>query len=93
MRIYGFYNGVIWIQSSHSCTVDIWRDPKVIIVPQQPVIMSHFGLQIARIAIADNIYLTILQKKGELAWPALPLITRKCKWAEIYVGGDTLKNL
>jgi hypothetical protein len=31
-----------------------------------PVVISHFGLKIARIAIADNIYLTIL-KKGENA--------------------------
>ena len=42
---------------------DKWRGPKVINSPQLSVIISHFGLKIARIAIADTIFITILQKR------------------------------
>jgi hypothetical protein len=45
---------------------DVWRDNKVITPPQEPVIISHFGLKIARLDITDNIFLTILEKKENL---------------------------
>ena len=46
---------------------DTWRDPKLITPPKLPVMISNFGLKIARIATADTIFIAILQKRGKAA--------------------------
>jgi hypothetical protein len=56
------------------------------------VIASYFGQKINMFVIADTIFFTILQKKGEPVSSALPLMTEKCRWAKNSYGVDMLKN-
>jgi len=60
--------------------------------PKKPEIAKDTALKFINLAIADTIFHTILQKKGEPVWPTLPMITSKCRCVKIGYGVDMLKN-